>query len=616
MRCNICERGCLLPEAGTGACGLYSRIGREIVELYPDRYLIICPISIETMPLLHFYPGGKFLQISTAGCNFNCDGCISAAIVKEMDPASRAFHHLSPEQVVDEAVRNDCIGITFLMNDPLASFLTFINVAEAAKARGLLVGCSSNGYFTEASLDKIIKLLDFVNIGVKGMSGEAYSRCGGDTPAPVLRNIERFYQSGVHVEVSCICSKGHNQEILILADYLANISADIPLQVMRFIPVEGAELALEESIRKAEGLRDMLREKLNYVYLFNSPGAEYLNTLCPGCGELILKRDFYGPMGAKLKPAGLGLGEKNCCPRCGRELNIKGFVAKKVYQEGDFQGGYPFTRALEMMEAILIAMGVREQQKVVRIWEDVLCNNNLGKFHDDIRTPRAYIKTIRHFGGLIGLEDKAEALAKYLEEKLLLIESGLRTVDRKPRVYYAMGKPNFCIKGGRLENQLVETAGGTSVNREIDCEGRPGMSITLEQLEALNPEIIFISSFMSSPVDDFYEECLKACLDVEAVKNKRIYNLPAPCWDFGSPRWVLGLMFIANIIHPGIFHFDVLAEAKVFYDKFYGMEFSLSDTNLSFGKPSCSFKWDTQPEMLKKGGETCRQTLSLSPSAL
>lgn len=193
----------------------------------------------------------------------------------------------------------------------------------------------------------------------------------------------------------------------------------------------------------------------------------------------------------------------------------------------------------------------------------------------------------------MGLEDKAEELALYLEEKLFLIESGLRTVDKKPRVYYAMGKPNFCIKGGRLENQLVETAGGTSVNREIDCKGRPGMSITYEQLEALNPEIIFISSFISSPVEDFYEECLKAGLDVEAVRNKRIYNLPAPCWDFGSPRWVLGLMFIANIIHPAAFHFDVLTEARVFYDKFYAMEFSLSDTNLSFSKPGCGFRWET-----------------------
>lgn len=591
MNCNICERGCLIPEGGTGACGLYIRKGEEIVELYPDKYLIICPISIETMPLLHFYPGGKFLQISTAGCNFNCDGCISAVIVREMNPSSRALRELSPEQIVDEAVKNDCIGITFLMNDPLASFLTFVKVAKAAKERGLLVGCSSNGYFTETSVDKIIQYLDFISIGVKGMSKEAYCNCGGSTPEPVLRNIKKFHESGVHVEVSCICCKDNKEEILTLAEYLAGISADIPLQMMRFIPVESADLSLEATIRETEDLRDRLKEKLNHVYVFNSPGTEYLSTFCPGCGGLILKRDFYGPMGSKLIPAGLGLDERNCCPQCGRGLNIKGPMAKTAYREGAFQGGYPYTRALEMMEAMLVAMGVNDKKKVVQVWEDVLCNKHLEKLHNDIQEPKTYIETIRHFGRVVKLEDKAEALAKYIEEKILIIENGLHGISKKPRVYYAMGKPNFCIKGSRLENQLVEAAGGISVNKEIDCIGRPGMSITFDELEALNPEVIFISSFISSPVEDFYEDCLDAGLNVQAVRNKRIYNLPAPCWDFGSPRWVLGLMFIANVLYPDVFHFDVPAEAKIFYDKFYGMDFYLSDTNLSFGKPSSKFKW-------------------------
>ena len=60
-----------------------------------------------------------------------------------------------------------------------------------------------------------------------------------------------------------------------------------------------------------------------------------------------------------------------------------------------------------------------------------------------------------------------------------------------------------------MENQLVETAGGTSVNRNIDVKGRPGAGITVDQLNSLNPEIIFISAFISSSADDFYEECLQ-----------------------------------------------------------------------------------------------------------
>jgi pyruvate-formate lyase-activating enzyme len=44
---------------------------------------------------------------------------------------------------VSEAHKHGCQGIAFLMNDPLAAFQTFINVAAKAKERGLLVGRSN-----------------------------------------------------------------------------------------------------------------------------------------------------------------------------------------------------------------------------------------------------------------------------------------------------------------------------------------------------------------------------------------------------------------------------------------------------------------------------------------
>lgn len=137
MKCDICERSCSISKGNTGACGLYQNQEDQIIELFPNKYLTVCPISLETMPVLHFYPRGKFLQISTTGCNFNCTGCISALIVEEMRPDSKALRELLPQQVVDEAIENDCLGVAFLLNDPLASLPTFLKVAELAKKQGL-----------------------------------------------------------------------------------------------------------------------------------------------------------------------------------------------------------------------------------------------------------------------------------------------------------------------------------------------------------------------------------------------------------------------------------------------------------------------------------------------
>lgn len=591
ITCDICERKCPVSVGKTGACGRYREQDGAMVELFPNRYIVACPISIETMPILHYHPGGRFLQISTTGCNFDCPGCISTVIVKEMSPDSTALKKLTPEEVVQQALDTDCTGIAFLMNDPLAGLPTFIEVSVLARTKGLRVGCSSNAYFTESALARLLPNLDFINVGIKGFSDQAYRACGARSLEPVLRNLKTICESSVHVEVSCMVSRNNWEEVRSLARHIASLSRRIPLQVMRFIPLAAADISLEPSIRESEELCAELGETLDYVYLFNSPGTELLHTTCPQCGEVVFKRDFYGPMGAKLiASAGKAL-QENICPTCSRHLNIIGAPSRTAYQEGDFEGGYPFTRALEIVEAMLIAMGVNQKSTVVLAWEDFLSQDSLKVFHKAIQHPKTYIEMVRYFGRVAGVIDRSEALADYLEQQLTRIETALAPVRNRPRVYYAMGKPLFYIRDGRLENQLAESAGGTSVNRVLEASGRPGRSLSVAQLNELDPEVIFISAFISNSVEDFHAECLRIGVTAQAVLNKRIYTHPAPGWDFGSPQWILGLMYLATTLHGDLFDIDVMAEAEAFYQQFYGIGFSLADVNRSFSKPAAGWQW-------------------------
>jgi hypothetical protein len=125
-------------------------------------------------------------------------------------------------------------------------------------------------------------------------------------------------------------------------------------------------------------------------------------------------------------------------------------------------------------------------------------------------------------------------------------------------VYYSMGYPLFALNGKRFENDLVETAGGDSVNKLIKRGGKPGINISRNEFNGLN---------------------------ISAVKNKRIYRI-YPGWNFGSPRWILGLMYIANEIHPEIFNFNIDDEADKFYGRFYRLNFSSIEPNRSFYRAS------------------------------
>jgi ABC-type Fe3+-hydroxamate transport system substrate-binding protein len=241
---------------------------------------------------------------------------------------------------------------------------------------------------------------------------------------------------------------------------------------------------------------------------------------------------------------------------------------------------------------MLIALGVRETEELVKVWETVLETQNLRELHHSIQQPAAYLATLAHFGELTSRRSRAATLVEYIENRLAAVERGLEGLARRPRVYYAMGKPLFAIKGKRFENQLVQLAGGDSVNQRLDLEGRPGMTVDRDVLNDLNPEVMIISAFMSSPIKDFHAECLRLGIEVEAVRNMRIYTPPVPVSDFGGPRWVLGFMFMANVLHPERFNFDLAREADAFYREFYGLPFTPAQLNRSFGKPSTNWSWN------------------------
>ncbi len=130
----------------------------------------------------------------------------------------------------------------------------------------------------------------------------------------------------------------------------------------------------------------------------------------------------------------------------------------------------------------------------------------------------------------------------------------------------------------------MEAAGGIYVNRAIGREGKPGVTISREEFVALEPEYLFTSGFLTSSVEDTLRYCAEHGLDVPAVQNQRVYSMH-PSWDFGSPRWILGLMTIANALHPDLFAFRIEEEADRFYRRFYGVPYRAAVHNRSFAHP-------------------------------
>ena len=118
------------------------------------------------------------------------------------------------------------------------------------------------------------------------------------------------------------------------------------------------------------------------------------------------------------------------------------------------------------------------------------------------------------------------------------------------------------------------------------------MTITVDTLQSLNPEVILLSSFLSNRVTRF--SCrVFADWDSRSMRcaSSVFISPPVPSSDFGGPRWILGLLFLANTLHPERFNFDLAQEAEGFFKQFYGIAYNPDQLNRSFGKPSQNWSW-------------------------
>jgi pyruvate-formate lyase-activating enzyme len=581
MQCAICQNRCLIPENGTGICGMYTVNAGVQTEKYPDRYLVMVPSEIESMPMLHYHPGGTFLQLCTVGCTMRCDGCVSWVLTESVDAIRGALQALAPEQVVARALNEGCRGIMFCFNEPAVSFFTFKRLASRARERGLLVGCATNACFTEAAFRELLGHIDFINIGIKGSRDETYALLGARSVAPVFRNLQLSIESGVATEVAAVYVKGREDELRETARRVARLSPDIPFQVMRFIPLAMADGSQEPTVREAELLCREIGRLLTYVYLFNSPGTEQLHTRCPACGAFIVTRGFNGPMCAHVTH----WQEGGVCA-CGFRPPFSGTLERDGgAQVLGYFGGYKTVMALESVQTVLTFLGERNPAVVSRVLQHVLESGYIKGLYERSKRIDSWLEVIDHYALLAGREAEARELRAFIQRHVSLVEKGCRAVSQRPRVYCSLGHPLIAVFGDKFECHLVELAGGLCVNGEIRRDDTPGMTIPAETLNRLDPDLMLSVAALGYPREDYHDVCLNAGLDVRAVRQGRVHSM-APYSASGRPDWILGLLYMATLIHPEQFSFDMEKIADEFYTKFLGISVGPEGRRRSIAHPA------------------------------
>lgn len=222
----------------------------------------------------------------------------------------------TPEQIVAEARRSGCHSIAYTYTEPTIFFEYAHDTARLATEAGLSNVFVSNGYMTPEMLDTARPWLDAVNIDLKAFRDETYRRHIGARLQPVLDTLKKIKTLGIWLEVTTLIIPGLNDdpaELEELAGFIKQkLGADTPWHISRFFPhfrmndvppTPESTLHRAADIGRAAGLR--------YIYLGNV--AEETDTVCPGCGKVLMRRLGFNIAENAIRQDGQ-------CPGCGETI--------------------------------------------------------------------------------------------------------------------------------------------------------------------------------------------------------------------------------------------------------------------------------------------------------
>lgn len=329
IRCVACGHRCLIAEGRRGVCKVRFYEGGELRVPFGYTAGAQCD-PVEKKPFYHVYPGSDALTFGMLGCDFHCSYCqnwVTSQALRD-DAAHAPVREVSAEALAQAGVRLGAKLVVSSYNEPLITAEWAVAVFREARALGIACAFVSNGNATPEALDYLQPHITAYKVDLKCFNDRHYRSLGG-TLERVTQTIRDLSARSVWVEVVTLLIPGFNdsaEEVRDMAQFLAGVSRDIPWHVTAFHPDynmrDRRQTRADELVRAAEtGAEAGLR----HVYAGNAPGrvGPWENTLCGGCGRVLIRRHGYHILEAAVTPDG-------ACATCGHVVPGVGIGQAKL----------------------------------------------------------------------------------------------------------------------------------------------------------------------------------------------------------------------------------------------------------------------------------------------
>lgn len=203
----------------------------------------------------------------------------------------------------------------------------------------------------------------------------------------------------------------------------------------------------------------------------------------------------------------------------------------------------------------------------------------------DLETPASFFQDIHRLGRILESETRAKEVIEYYSGRLERIR---KTVDMTPSndrpavlvVKYNQrgGGAAVSVPGWNwMQTIQVRTSGGIPVWGDAAQQVGAWTIVNLEQIALWDPDRIFvIIPHAMNPRDVIRSLCDHPQWGgLRAVRTSRIEPFPADIygWDNPDPRWILGMIWMAQRLHPEKWTgLDIKQEVQAYFNTLYGMD--------------------------------------------
>lgn len=313
VTCRLCPHLCSIAPSRQGTCGVRAnRSGRLYLDAW-GKITVRDFVTSDDLPLFHYKPDHQWLLLGSKGCTMRCPFCNTS---RYSQTGAAIVQPMTPEEIVAEAVRTGCRGISFGVSEP-APLQEFIHAVFAlARARGLDTHLATSGLWNPDALRELLPLTSAVTLGLKGLDQRFYQTTLGGDKAVVLGVLDLLLALKVHTEVSWLVIPGVTDSAALAQELLRFLERHAFKPPLLAIPYEPSfAWAKEGAPATREQVQAFLRHFADY------PGATYnlhpanedMNTRCRKCQKTLIRRGIARSVVTNFpssKP-------KDQCPVCG-----------------------------------------------------------------------------------------------------------------------------------------------------------------------------------------------------------------------------------------------------------------------------------------------------------